>query len=142
MIYFDASYIVRLYVADFGFEAVRQLSETDSIASSQHGYAEVIGALHRKHREKEYTADEFKRLLKLFANDSDCDSFNWLIVSPKVLDRIAKVYEQLPATVFLRGADALHLASAAENNLKKVYSNDEKLLKAAKYFGLEGINVF
>jgi len=48
---------------------------------------------------------------------------------------------QRPAAVFLRAADAIHLATAAESEFRIVYSNDAHLLAAAKYFGIEGRNV-
>jgi predicted nucleic acid-binding protein len=43
--------------------------------------------------------------------------------------------------VFLRAADAIHLATAAESEFRIVYSNDAHLLAAAKYFGIQGRNV-
>lgn len=141
MIYLDSSYIVRLYFEDPGFEAVRQLAATDSVACAQHGRAEVISALHRKRREGSLTDNLYQIVIHQFRTDINAGAFTWLPLSPVVFERIANAYATLGRDVFLRSADAMHLASAAEGGLRNIYSNDQHLLAAAACFAIRGVNV-
>jgi predicted nucleic acid-binding protein len=54
---------------------------------------------------------------------------------------VEQIFLSDPGTCFLRAADALHLACAAEHGFTEVYSNDRHLLAAAPLFGLRGIDV-
>lgn len=140
MIYLDTSYLVRLYYEDAGFVTVRELVATDHVACAVHGQAEILAAFHRKLREGAVTAKSYQALLDQFEADCEAGAFHWLPASPEVVERISAVYAGLPRTVYLRGADALHLAAAAANNFKAIYSNDGHLLAAASYFRLKGLN--
>ena len=141
MIYFDASYLVRLYHEDFGFQVVRDLAATDTIACGQHGQAEVIAAFHRKYREGGLTFAAYRFVLQQFADEIRGDAFRWLPLSPAILDRLGADFETLPKRNFLRASDALHLAIARENAFRQVYSNDRNLVAAAPHFGIRGIDV-
>lgn len=141
MIYFDTSYLVRLYIADPGYEKVRRLAETAPIASSILGRIEVHGALHRKLREGNLNIPEYRILLTEFSRDCEAGAFRWLPLSGVVTERCERVFAALPAGVFLRSGDALHLASASENRFREIYSNDRNLLTAAPYFELSGIDI-
>ena len=68
-------------------------------------------------------------------------AFQWLPQDAEVFSRIRQVYQKLPASVFLRAADAIHLAAAAESGFLIVYSNDALLLAAAQHFGIQGKNI-
>ena len=141
MIYFDASYLVRLYYSDRGFEEVRHLATTDNLACAQHGQAEVIAAFHRKYREGSLSGTVYRSVLQQFADDIGADAFRWLPLSPAILERVRVKFETLPVKNFLRASDALHLAIASENGFRQLYSNDRNLLTAASHFGLRGVNV-
>jgi len=141
MLYFDASYLVRLYTKDNGWEKVRALAGTDSLSCCIHGQAETIAAFHRKFREGVLARKELRTLLTEFNKDSNAGAFRWLPLSPAVVDRIASTFARLPAAVPLRAADAIHLACTADAGFSRIYSNDTRLLTAASHFGLTGENI-
>lgn len=141
MIYFDTSYLVRLYYQDPGADAVRALARTDHVACAAHGQAEMIAAFHRKFREGAIRPVAYGALVGQVRAHIDDGAFSWLAQDRDILSLIRQVYEKLPATVFLRAADAIHLATAAQSGFRIVFSNDAHLLAAAKHFGLEGKNI-
>jgi len=141
MIYFDASYLVRLYYKDKGFEGVRNLATTDTIACAQHGQAELLAALHRKYREGSLTTKAYRVVLQQFAAETRANAFTWFPLSQTILDQVRRNFDALPAEIFLRASDAIHLVSASENSFRLIYSNDRNLLAAAPHFGLRGIDV-
>lgn len=140
MIYFDTNYLFRLYFEDPGFPVVRELALTDHVACAVHGQAEILAAFHRKLREGVVTPKSYQTLLSQFDADRESGAFHWLPAGPEILERVRTVYAGLPKTVYLRGADALHLATAAANGFKAVYSNDSHLLAATAHFKLKGLN--
>jgi predicted nucleic acid-binding protein len=141
VIYFDTSYLVRLYVEDRGFASVRSLAAIEHVASSLHGKAEVVAALHRCLREGRLNPRQFRTTLNEFLENDRDGAFRWLAIEEAAVDILAKAYAKLPGDVFLRAADALHLACAVHNGFREVFSNDHRFLDAARHFGLKGKNV-
>ena len=140
--FFDTSYLVRFYLEDGGFEAVRELAGAGrGVAAAWHAQAEVTAALHRAFRERRTEQGAFQTALGQFDRDSRDGLVEWLSLTDGVQQRLKQVFREAPPTVFLRGADALHLACAAEHGFKEVCSNDRRFLAAAPLFGLRGVNV-
>ena len=141
MIYFDTSYLVRLYYQDPDADAVRALAATDHLACAAHGQAEMMAAFHRKLREGAIRPAAYAALVGQVEAHIEAGAFQWFAQSEEILARIRDVYRNLPRSVFLRAADAIHLATAAEAGFRVIYSNDGHLLAGAKHFGVEGRNV-
>jgi len=141
VIYFDTSYLVRLYFDDPGASQVRALAATDHVACAALGQAEMMAAFHRKLREGVIRPPAYVALVEQIEAHIKEGAFQWLAQDQEILHIVRRVYRDLPASVFLRGADAIHLATAAGAGLRIVYSNDAHLLSAARHFGIEGKNV-
>ncbi len=140
--FFDTSYLVRLYLEDFGFEAVRDLTRrSQAVAAAWHAQAELLTALHRAFRERGLPSAAYQAMLRQFATDRESGLYTWHPLDASVLKRVEKVLASAPTTLFLRAADALHLACAAEQGFAQVYSNDRHFLAAAPYFGIQGTDV-
>jgi predicted nucleic acid-binding protein len=138
----DTAFLLKLYWSENGSDAVRtHASNIDVIVCSLHGKAELIAAAHRKFREGHATKVQIKALLEQIETDQQAGALHWLPISDHHLQRIATAFSKAPADLFLRAADALHLASATEERFPEIYSNDRHLLAAAPLFGLSGENV-
>ena len=141
MIYCDANYLVRLYLEEPGSAEVRDLCVSHRICSAIHAQAEVPSAIHRAFREGRLTPAVFAAVLDQFVTDQASEAIEWLPLSPALFAGMAARFAKLPPATFLRAADALHLACAAEHGCREVYSNDRHFLAAAPLFGLKGINI-
>jgi predicted nucleic acid-binding protein len=104
------------------------------------GRMELFSTFHRKLRERALTQAEFNFLVGQYEQDIAARRIEWLPLSGGIMDLVQESYRKLSSTIFLRAIDAIHLATAAENGLKEIYSNDKHLLAAAPVFKLKGIN--
>lgn len=140
--YYDTNYLFKLLATESGSKEVRAHAATlDVICCSLHGRAEFVSACHRKIREGHGTLNGLKILLAQMQTDAAAGALRWLPVGESLIVRLENVFSTAPSSVFLRAADALHLATAAESDFTEIYSNDRHLLAAAPLFGLRGVNV-
>jgi len=141
VIYCDSSYLVRLYLDDRGFEAVRELCAKHPVTSAAHAQAELPAALHRAWREGRLQEDAFTALIEQFETDCSEGAFHWQPLTARLFARMSVFYRRLPSDTFLRAADALHLLCASSNGFTEVYSHDRHFLAAAPRFGLKALDV-
>jgi predicted nucleic acid-binding protein len=142
MIYLDTSYIIKCYLHEPGTPQVLRLVQTHpGRAACQHGRTEFWSAVHRHVREGALTRAQAGKVFRQFERDEKQGLWHWLPLDHAVVLRSCAMFEKLGASVFLRSADALHLACAAQNGFAEIYSNDRHLLASATYFGLTACNV-
>ena len=137
--YMDTSAMVKLYLSEPGSEAsIRLWRESQRIAVSAVGYAELVAAFQRKRREGIVSREGLTRAIRSFK--SDWESVQVVPLSPQLNRRIDRLVADHP----LRGFDAIHLASAlairdAVGEEFLLVSADRRLLDAAQK---EGLNVY
>lgn len=140
--YYDSNYLFKLQIAEAGSGDVRAHAATVSeIHTAVHARAEFASAAFRKVREGSATHHDFQRLVSQFKADVVSSTIVLYPLTEAILARVESVFAIAPTTTYLRAADALHLATAAENGFVEIFSNDKHFLAAAPLFGLKGVNV-
>jgi predicted nucleic acid-binding protein len=141
-LFFDAAYIGKLHWREPGSAEVLTCAATaDEIVCSLHGRAEFYSMGFRKVREGVAASSTLQAVFAQFDADVAAGDIRLLALTDAIVDRVESVFATAPATTYLRAADALHLATAAEHGFTEIHSNDKHLLAAAPLFGLRGVNV-
>jgi len=141
VIYFDSTYVAKVHLFEHGSMEVRALvTAQPDVACCEIGRIELASVLHRKLREGAFDEAHHLNLCNQFEQDLQSNIWHWLSITPAILEQVRMAFRSLPAGVFLRAGDALHLVCARENNFKEIYSNDRHLVAAASHFGLSAIN--
>jgi predicted nucleic acid-binding protein len=107
LVYFDSSALVKLVVEETGTGLASDLWDgCDAALSSRLAYPEVRAALAASHRNSDLTASELR------AAEAAWEDF-WAAVRPvELTPGVERRAGELAARRALRGADAVHLASA------------------------------
>ena len=134
MFYLDPSAWVKRYVQELGSAWVHALfTRRERIASSTLGYLEVVAALSRRLSQTDLAMAE-PRL------EADWQDMGHLPLTAEQIERAVDLARQYK----LRGADALHLATALDlskilasiNDAAVLVASDDELLTAAQAAGL------
>jgi predicted nucleic acid-binding protein len=57
------------------------------------------------------------------------------------MKRIVSLVSTVPARLYLRAGDAVHLTTSQDISESEIWTNDRHLLAAAPHFGLQGSSV-
>jgi len=143
VIYFDTAYIAKCYLNEPGAERVRALARTaDGLVSCQMARVELYATVHRHLREGHLKVRHLREVLKQFESDENEGIWQWFPVTPSLVSESCRRLQTLPATVFIRAVDALHLTCAHAEGLSEIYTSDRHMIAAAPHFELEGKNLF
>ncbi|HEX3556095.1 MAG TPA: type II toxin-antitoxin system VapC family toxin [Thermoanaerobaculia bacterium] len=138
MLYFDAAFIAKFYLQEPESDAVRAFTEdSPGIASMVIGRLETELVFSRKLREGALTPLGHEALIAQFQVDCEDGLWNWLPVTDELVAAAQATTRGLPAGVFVRSLDALHLTCARWHGHERIYSNDKHLVSAAPHFGLQ-----
>jgi predicted nucleic acid-binding protein len=141
-LYFDTAYIAKCYINEEGGEKVRILArEADSLCSSAWAIAEFSCVVQRRIREGFINKKQGAHIRSLFLDELRNEGWILFPITETLLYRIETITSTLPAHVYLRAGDALHLATASQAGFTEIWTNDRHLLAAAPHFGLMGRSV-
>jgi hypothetical protein len=141
-VYLDTSYIAKFYFNEPESSRVRELvRKGDTVHSSVWALAEFHAVLHRRQREGSASFSDTRDLASRFSEHVKDGLWNFIPVTEGLLRRTSALMVSAPGNLFIRTADAVHLATASELGVPDVWTNDRHMLSAASYFGLVGRSV-
>jgi hypothetical protein len=65
----------------------------------------------------------------------------WIPLTATIVAATVAVIRQVPKSVFIRGADAIHLACARESGFTEVYTAARHMALAAPHFSVRPVTV-
>jgi predicted nucleic acid-binding protein len=141
-VYLDTAYLVKYYVNEVDSPAVRALlSAAKSLVSSAWAINEVTCVFQRQVREGVLSAHQAHVLHDEFLMHVESGVWRMIPVTDRLIRRCSLLIRSLPAGVYVRAGDAIHLTTAADEGEAEIWTNDRHLLAAASYFGLMGRSV-
>jgi predicted nucleic acid-binding protein len=141
-VYLDTTYIAKFYFNEPESRQVRELvRKAGRIHSSLWALAEFHAVVHRRVRDGSASLDDARNLALRFSEHVSDGLWNLVPVHETLLRRTGALMISAPRDLFIRTADAIHLATAHEIGEREVWTNDRHMLAAARYFGVTGRSV-
>lgn len=138
-LYFDTAYVAKCYLNESDGAGVRALARSASgLATSAWCRAELASVFHRHLREGGLKRSHVSLLIEMFDTDVGNGVWHLIPLSDDLLRAVASRIARLPRSVYIRGGDAVHLASADAAGFTEIWTNDRHMLAAAPHFGLVG----
>jgi predicted nucleic acid-binding protein len=138
----DTSTIAKFYVFELESAAVRnRLDAEDSVCVSELVRVELMGVFHRRLRDGKWSRDEFLNAAGQFAADDMRGYWTWLPLDTTIVEAAAKTFTTLPAGVFLRASDCIHLVTAIHHDFAAIFTHDKHQTAAAATLGLEPVAI-
>jgi predicted nucleic acid-binding protein len=136
-IFLDTSALAKRYVQEPGSGEVAELlaAITSEIFISTLAFVEFASAMGRKMRNKEIAEAEVGEAIKELEKD-------WYEVFTKIPleDMLAETAAAIALEHSLKGADAVHLASAQVTSAELFVASDNRLIRVAKKMGINSYN--
>ena len=141
--YFDTAYIFKFYCNEPESSRVRALvtQAGGGIHSSSLAVVEFHSTLHRAMREKAYTRAEAEGIAQWFTSHIEAGLWRIIPVTDSLMRRTGTAVLAGPENLFLRAADAIHLATARELGETEVWTSDRHMKESAAWFGLAARSV-
>lgn len=140
--YLDSGYIAKFYVDEPDSPDVRRLAAAlGDVHCAALGRVEVATALHRKLREGALSEAAFREVMAQFEDDCSHRLWTWISMTTAMLAATAAAVRRVPKSIFIRGADAVHLGCARESGFTEIYTGDRPMTLAAPHFRVTPVTV-
>ena len=137
MIACDTSAVAKFYVSEKESRELRQLLENeDGVCVSELARPELLAVFHRRLREGTWERRDFAAAVRQFQHDDLAGFWTWLSLDSLIIRAAAEAFATLPASVFLRSSDCIHLVTALHHNFSEFLTFDLHQMKAAAAMGL------
>jgi uncharacterized protein len=142
MLFCDTSTLAKYYVQESESDAVRaRLDAEDQVLLSELARAELAAVFHRQLRERKWSHDEFTTVVRQFSADEAVGYWTWVPLDSRIIEQVVRNFTTLPADVFLRTADCLHLVTALQQGFTEVHTHDAHQRNGAGALGLTAVAI-